>query len=89
MEIKKKNRDPTVRNIERLVPETQVDTEVLENQAGLKTETQGGIQTLHDDTEADANSGGKGDGHNSSGGGRRRTRAPRPTIAVATWALAA
>ena len=78
MEIKKKNRDPTVRNIERLAPETQVDTEVLENQAGLKTETQGGIQTLHDDTEADANSGGKGGGHNSSGGGRRRTRAPTP-----------
>lgn len=78
MEIEKKNRDPTVRNIERLAPETQVDTEVLENQAGLKTETQGGIQTLHDDTEADANSGGKGDGHNSSGGGRRRTRSPTP-----------
>lgn len=78
MEIEKKKRDPTVRNIERLAPETQVDTEVLENQAGLKTETQGGIQTLHDDTEADANSGGKGDGHNSSGGGRRRTRAPTP-----------
>ena len=78
MEIEKKNRDPTVRNIERNTPETQVDTEVLENQAGLKTETQGGIQTLHDDTEADANSGGKGGGHNSSGGGRRRTRAPTP-----------
>lgn len=78
MEIEKKKRDPTVRNIERLAPETQVDTEVLENQAGLKTETQGGIQTLHDDTEADANSGGKGGGHNSSGGGRRRTRAPTP-----------
>lgn len=78
MEIEKKKRDPTVRNIERLVPETQVDTEVLENQAGLKTETQGGIQTLHDDTEADANSGGKGGGHHSSGGGRRRTRAPTP-----------
>ncbi|MBR3044876.1 MAG: hypothetical protein IKI45_10380 [Oscillospiraceae bacterium] len=78
MEIEKKNRDPTVRNIERLAPETQVDTEVLENQAGLKTKTQGGIQTLHDDTEADANSGGKGGGHNSSGGGRRRTRAPTP-----------
>ena len=78
MEIKKKNRDPTVRNIERLVPETQVDTEVLENQAGLKTETQGGIQTLHDDTETDANSGGKGDGTHASGGGRKRTRAPTP-----------
>lgn len=78
MEIEKKKRDSTVRNIERLAPETQVDTEVLENQAGLKTETQGGIQTLHDDTKADANSGGKGDGHNSSGGGRRRTRAPTP-----------
>lgn len=57
---------------------TQVDTEVLENQAGLKTETQGGIQTLHDDTETDANSGGKGDGTHASGGGRRRTRTPTP-----------
>ena len=79
MEIENKNRAPTVRNIERNVPETQVDTEIVENQVGLKTQTQSGIQTLQEDTEPDANSGGKGGGGNhSSGGGRRRSRSPTP-----------
>lgn len=77
MEIENKNRAPTVRNIERNAPETQVDTEVVENQAGLKTQTESGIQTLQKDTETDANSGGKG-GSSASGGGRRRTKAPTP-----------
>ena len=77
MEIENKNRAPTVRNIERNAPETQVDTEVVENQAGLKTQTESGIQTLQKDTETDANSGGKG-GSSASGGGHRRTRSPTP-----------
>ena len=77
MEIENKNRAPTVNNIERNTPETQVDTEVVENQAGVKTQTQSGIRTLLDDTETDADSGGKvGGGNHSSGGGRRRARAP-------------
>lgn len=76
MEIENKSRAPTVRNIERNAPETQVDTEIVENQAGLKTQTQSGIRTVCDDTETDADSGGKGGGNHSSGSGRRRSGSP-------------
>ena len=44
-----RERNPTVRNIERDAPETQVDTETFENQAGLKTAKQSGIQTVYED----------------------------------------
>lgn len=44
-----RERNPTVRNIERDAPETQVDTEVFENQAGLKTAQKSGIHTVYED----------------------------------------
>ena len=78
MQIENKNRDPTVRNIERNAPETQVATEVVENQAGLKTQTEDGIRTRHDDTETDTNTSCKGAGSTTSGGGRRKSKSPAP-----------
>lgn len=44
-----RERNPTVRNIERDAPETQVDTELFENQAGLKTAQKSGIHTFYED----------------------------------------
>lgn len=52
MEIQtEREREPTVNNIERNTPKTQVDTEVFDNQFGLKTDRKSGIQTLSDDED--------------------------------------
>ena len=54
MEIQtEREREPTVNNIERNAPETQVDTEVFDNQFGLKTDRKSGIQTLFDDEDGE------------------------------------
>ena len=60
MEIQtEREREPTVNNIERNAPETQVDTEVFDNQAGLKTEKETGIQTAEPVPEKPASAGHK------------------------------
>lgn len=76
MQIESKNRDPTVVNIERNAPETQVDTEIFENLYGIRTDEQGGIQTSLED--ADTDSGQKDGGSKASGSGQKRSRAPTP-----------
>ena len=50
-----REREPTLRNIERDAPETKVDTEVFENSYGVKTARESGIQTQEDaeDDETD------------------------------------
>ena len=50
-----REREPTLRNIERDAPETKVDTEVFENTYGVKTARETGIQTQDtEDEDADA-----------------------------------
>lgn len=50
-----RERNPPVRNIKRDSIETQTQTELFTNQAGLKTEKESGIHSLHAEDTAEKN----------------------------------
>ena len=53
-----REREPTLRNIERDAPETKVDTEVFENTYGVKTARETGIQTQENAEDDETDEGG-------------------------------